>query len=542
MKYFTFNCGCKFPLIEEGEDLSTNKLDFDIDFKNLNLECKNTWNTLCEGNTKGCFQLESRLGQSMSKKLGPSNIEELSALISIMRPGCLEAVRDGKTVSNHFIDKKNNKETVDYFHSSLEPILSTTYGEMIYQEQAMEIAQKLAGFDLQEADKLRKAIGKKNASEMSKIKESFIRGCDGLKIVNNEEAEQIFGWIEKSQRYSFNKSHAVSYAFNAYLSAYAKTHFPKIFFASCLKHAKDKIDPQQEIKELVKNATDMNIKINVPDLRLLNQFFTIHKDIIYFGLTDIKGVGKSVFEKILNIINQKTLYEISWLGVCIKLLTNINSTASKALIMAGAMDYYEISRTRMLFEYEIISQLTKKEIEYIDSIDYQGFDLIQVLNLLIKKPRLTKNRISIISSMIDTLLKPPYSMEDKIELVCDNETELLGINLTYCKVDSYDISMTNMTCKDFKSNRVSNIKDIIIAGEIDGINIIKIKNGQNKGKDMAFISIKDHSGYLDCLIFFSDQLSLYRNQLFMGNILIFKGKRSTKKNDLIIEKCYVPST
>ncbi|MFN9900860.1 MAG: DNA polymerase III subunit alpha, partial [bacterium] len=109
------------------------------------------------------------------------------------------------------------------------------------------------------------------------------------------EAEQIFGWIEKSQRYSFNKSHAVSYAMNAYLSAYAKAHFPKIFFASYLRFAKDKIDPQDEIKALVQNASEMEINVVTPDLRNLNKYFILKNDKIYFGLTDIKGVGDSVY-------------------------------------------------------------------------------------------------------------------------------------------------------------------------------------------------------------------------------------------------------
>ena len=134
---------------------------FKFDFENIDLECQKTWDLIGSGNTKGVFQLESRLGQSMAKKLKPENIEQLSALISIMRPGCLEAIRDGKSVSNHFIDKKNGLESVDYFNKALEPILNKTYGEMIYQEQAMEIAKVIAGFDLQEADLLRKAIGKK---------------------------------------------------------------------------------------------------------------------------------------------------------------------------------------------------------------------------------------------------------------------------------------------------------------------------------------------------------------------------------------------
>ena len=130
-KYFEYKkCGCKFALDEN------DNIIFDPDITKINLECKATWDLISSGNTKGCFQLESRLGRSMAKKLKPHNMEQLSGLLSILRPGCLEAMRDNKSVSNHYIDKKNGIEPIDYFHKSLEPILKTTYGEMIYQEQA----------------------------------------------------------------------------------------------------------------------------------------------------------------------------------------------------------------------------------------------------------------------------------------------------------------------------------------------------------------------------------------------------------------------
>lgn len=245
MKKFQYSCGCSFDL-----DDSDNKkvLSFDPTIEHINLDCEKTWNLIGDGNTKGIFQLESRLGRSIAKKLKPENIEQLSALIAILRPGTLEAIRDGKTVTNHYIDRKNGQESVDIFHKALEPVLKTTYGEMIYQEQAMEIAKTVAGFNLQEADMLRKAIGKKKPEEMAKVRTKFLEGTKKLNILNDNEAEQVFGWIEKSQRYSFNKSHSVSYAINAYLSAYAKAHFPRVFFAAYLRFAKDKIDPREEIK------------------------------------------------------------------------------------------------------------------------------------------------------------------------------------------------------------------------------------------------------------------------------------------------------
>lgn len=202
MKKLQYACGCSFDVIDEKEQY----IDFDPINHPINFNCPKTWALISDGNTKGCFQLESRLGRSMAKKLKPENIEQLSALISILRPGCLEAVRDGKTVSTHYIDKKNGQESVDYYHPALEQTLQKTYGEMIYQEQAMEIAKNIAGFNLQEADMLRKAIGKKKPEEMAKVKSKFLDGSNKLGIVSNSEAEEIFGWIEKSQRYSFNKS------------------------------------------------------------------------------------------------------------------------------------------------------------------------------------------------------------------------------------------------------------------------------------------------------------------------------------------------
>jgi len=351
-EFLTFECGCRFPV--STLDNGGKSIKFDPNIESMNLDCSKTWDLISSGNTKGCFQLESRLGQAMAKKLKPENIEQLSALISILRPGCLEAIRDGKSVSNHYIDKKNGQESVDYFHSGLETALKSTYGEMIYQEQAMEIAQTIAGFDLKEADMLRKAIGKKKPEEMAKVKSKFLEGSKQTKIVSEDQAEEIFGWIEKSQRYSFNKSHAVSYAINGYLSAYAKAHFPRIFFASYLRFAKDKIDPQQEIKELIRNANEMDINVYIADFRNLNEFFLIKDKNIYFGLTDIKGVGASVFKKMVELTTNIDVGSLTWPQMCASILMNINSTACKALISSGAFDYFKKSRTSMLFEYEIL--------------------------------------------------------------------------------------------------------------------------------------------------------------------------------------------
>ena len=536
-KKYQYSCGCSFDMSQFDDQT---KIKFDSRIENINLDCSRTWDLISDGNTKGCFQLESRLGRSMAKKLKPENIEQLSALISIMRPGCLEAIRDGKSVSNHYIDKKNGLESVDYFHSCLESVLKNTYGEMVYQEQAMEITKVIAGFDLQEADMLRKAIGKKKPEEMAKVKSKFLEGSKKLDIVSIDEAEQIFGWIEKSQRYSFNKSHSVSYAINAYLSAYAKAHFPKIFFASYLRFAKDKIDPQAEIKELVQNANEMDVSVHTPDIRNLNEFFILKNDKIYFGLTDIKGVGKSVYEKLITISQIFNFQEINWLKYLFLVLNNINSTAAKALIQSGALSFIPMTRNKMLFEYNLINSLTKKEIENIISNIDKCDSIKKCLELLLTLSRINKNRKKIVEDLIRSSMFPPYSLDDTAEWLSDSEDTLLGCSITCSKIDMYDISMTNISCRELKNTTAK--ENLILGAEIDFINITKTKSGKNPGAEMAFLTMTDTTGSVDSVVFFPEKYKEYKNLLFQGNIIIVKGTKSKNGDGLIVEKAYIAKT
>jgi DNA polymerase-3 subunit alpha len=413
---------------------------------------------------------------------------------------------------------------------------------MIYQEQAMQIAKDIAGFDLKEADMLRKAIGKKKPEEMAKIKTKFIEGAKNSNIITEKQAEEIFSWIEKSQRYSFNKSHSVSYAINGYLSAYAKAHFPRIFFSSYLKYAKDKIDPQQEIKELVRNANEMDIVVKNPDFRLLNRFFTLKDQDIYFGLTDIKGVGQSVFDKIKELEKIHDISKLNWLETLIKILLKINSTASKALISCGALDYFKKNRTEMLFEYDICSSLTKKELEKFENLltEYKSLNIKTIIELMISNKFTTKKRLEVLNNIVTTINKPPYSLIDKIEWLSDSENNLLGVAISCSKLDTYDITMTNCDCKTFKNSHVSD--KIILAGEIMNINTIKTKSGKNPGQEMSFVSIEDQTGYLDSVIFFPEAWTKYKTHIFNGNILIFIGNKAKTKDGFIVEKCFIPRT
>jgi DNA polymerase-3 subunit alpha len=473
----------------------------------------------------------------MAKKLKPENIEQLSALISIMRPGCLEAYRDGKSVSNHYIDKKNKNEAVDFFHPALESILSTTYGEMVYQEQAMQICQKIANFDLTEADQLRKAIGKKKPEEMVKIKKLFLQKSEASNILSKSESEELFGWIEKSQRYSFNKSHAVSYAYNAYLSAYAKAHFPIEFFASYLKFAKDKIDPLKEIQELVSNANEMNISVHLPSIaKPEKEFFIDNDNKIWFGLTNIKGLGDSVYYKLKEILSHHNIEDKSFLYIYCNILRNINSAACKGLICSGAIPNGTISRTKMLFYYEILNNLTDRENDTISKIS-DDFSIEKILSMLLESNsiKLTAKRKQAILSLINTIKNPPYSLEDSAEWLANNEKFYLGASITCHRIDGCDIYSANVECKDLSQGTKTKIP--ILGAEIADINVIRTKRGVNPGQEMAFIKVTDSTGSTD-LVIFPEEYIKYKELLIDGNTLLIKLDKSKDKETFIIKQCW----
>jgi DNA polymerase III subunit alpha len=546
MSKFGFSCGCRFNAIDKDH------IDFKPNVESLRLDCDKAWDLICEGNTKGCFQLESRLGQSLAKKTKPRTIEELSALVSIMRPGCMEAMVENKSLTNHYIDRKHGREAVDYFHPSLEEILSETYGILVYQEQSMQIARKIAGFDLQEADVLRKAIGKKKVSEMAKVKRMFLSGAKSQGLVTDEQAEEIFGWIEKSQRYSFNKSHAVSYAMNAYLSAYAKAHFDKQFFTSYLFYSKEKAAPHEEISELIGNAKLMNIDVMPPDIRKCNKNFMLDEDNIYFGLSDIKNVGEKVIEKIQQSIAEvssdldKEINKWTWLEFLAFFSKKVNSSAMKSMISVGAISFINSNRTKMLYEYECISKLTAKELTWLKNYlthkeSCEGLELVEVLSMMSASPIgrsgaiASKRRLSPFLEIVKSLQNPPFKLQDFPEWVASKEESLLGISLTCTKVDGCDTSSSNCCCRDIVNKNIPDYP--LVAIQVNSVREITIKNGANRGNRMAFVEVSDSSASLDCVIF-SDSWHKFSGLLSEGNTVMIGGKKNRDEDGLVIEKVW----
>ncbi len=204
MEKYIFPCGCELPIL--GPPVGKSKIPrVKIDFYHLNLKCPGTWKLLQDGLTQGIFQVETQLGRQWCKKILPNAINDMAAIGSLVRPGCLRALTNGKSMTQHYADRKNNNEEVASFHPIIDECLKDTYNLLVYQEQAIAITVKAAGFSEAEADNLRRAIGKKIASEMAKVKTMFIEKAETFKVLTKEQAEEVFGWIEQSQRYSFNK-------------------------------------------------------------------------------------------------------------------------------------------------------------------------------------------------------------------------------------------------------------------------------------------------------------------------------------------------
>ena len=536
-----YECGCSFEENEKG-------VVFDPDITSIPLDCSATWSLICEGNTKGVFQLESQLGRSLAKQTKPRDIEELSDLIAIMRPGCLEAMVKGKSLTMHYIDRKHLRESEEYLHDSLKPILRSTHGILVYQEQAILIATEIAGFDLQEADILRKAIGKKKADVMAKVKKTFIEKASEKGIVSKEQAEEIFSWIEKSQRYSFNKSHSVSYAYNAYMTAYCKVHFPHQFFTAYLKNAVGKPDTFWEVNELVNNAKIMDIMVMPPSIINMNEEFKLIGKCPTYGLTNIKNVGSSVFKKMKNHIedNQINILECDWDCMLLLVAPHVNKKAFESLILAGAFDLFKISRSKMQHQFNIIKELTKREMEWVIELKKRNNDLSasQCIAMLIEeseintgrsRPIFRTDRIPAVKDLLGTFENPGYELYDAPSWIAKIEKELLGISLTCTKVDEYDTGKSNCTCKEYFDG-FNSTHGIVLAVQIDSVREWKIKKGRAKGMNMGFLTVSDTTCSLDNVTAFSDEWEKYKGLLKEGNTLLLRGSRDKNRGSFLIKR------
>ena len=504
-----------------------------------------TWNLFKEGRTKGIFQLESNLGRAWSKRLQPTNIEELSALIALIRPGSLKAISDGKSMTQHYVDRKSGLDVVKYLHESLQDTLETTKGVLIYQEQSMRIAQDLAGFNLKEADVLRKAIGKKKADLMAKVRTDFLAGCERVGKVDTNTSEEIFGWIEKSSRYSFNKSHAVCYAINSYKSAWFKANYTKQFFLSYLTYANEKQDPHQEVYELVSEAKLFDIEVKLPTLNNWDTNFFIQGSKIYFGIKDVKSLTGVNGDKVIKAINDApSTKDFNWMDILIYLSPNINSTGFKALCSIGFFStrHTGVSRNKALYEYLIFKNLTKAELKWVTE-NYKSKKWKTLKDCFVDLAPTKKegggtskiDRKQVIENEIHFLENPPYSLDDDPDWIIEQEKKFLGCPVSLSKVDSSDTSHSNTTCKEILDGKQG--KNICIVANVSRLMEHTCKKGKSKGKKMCFLTLEDETCSIDNVVVFPETREKNVFILDEGVNLLFCGEVE-KNGSFIIEKIH----
>ena len=309
-----------------------------LDIDNLKLDDEKTFKLFAEGKMTGVFQLESRVAQSTSRSLKPKRFEDIVALVALIRPGPL-----GAGMHNEFADRANNRKEIEYLHNDLESILNETYGVILYQEQVMQIAEKIAGFNLQEADNLRVAMGKKIPKVMEEQRKKFTDGAVS-KNYSEQFAIELFDQIAYFAGYGFNKSHSVPYALLAYQTAYLKANYPAEYIAACLTAVKRDKD---RTAIFLSEARDMGVKVSTPDINLSSSDFTVNDNEILFGLSAVRNVGDITADKI--VLERESNGDFESIEDFLSRIDSrsLNKRGVEALIQGGGLDKFGLTRKGM---------------------------------------------------------------------------------------------------------------------------------------------------------------------------------------------------
>ncbi|MFZ0412314.1 MAG: DNA polymerase III subunit alpha, partial [Candidatus Acidiferrales bacterium] len=291
------------------------------------------------GDTTGIFQFESHGMRDILKRYQPTRLEDLTALNALYRPGPIQG-----GMIDDFIARKHGKKKVAYDLPELEEILAETWGVILYQEQVMQIANRLAGFSLGDADILRRAMGKKKADEMAAQREKFLAGCAARKVPA-KKAEKIFDLMAEFAGYGFNKSHSCAYAYLAFQTAYLKTHYPVEFMAAMLTSETGNTD---KVVKYINEARSMGITVLPPDVNSSALYFTPVGDNIRFGLTAIKNVGENTVRGILAA--REALGAFTEFFPFVESIDSrlLNKRVLESLVRAGALDGLGAHRAQMV--------------------------------------------------------------------------------------------------------------------------------------------------------------------------------------------------
>tara|TARA_B100000963_G_scaffold205120_1_gene178583 strand:- start:556 stop:2583 length:2028 start_codon:yes stop_codon:yes gene_type:complete len=459
------------------------KKDKDFNIDKINYEDKKVFELLSSGNTVGLFQIESSGMREALKHMKPNHIEDIIALVALYRPGPMSNIPT-------YNDCKHGKQKPDYLHPLLEDILKPTYGVIIYQEQVMQIAQKLSGFTAGQADILRRAMGKKKRSELEKQKQNFIAGAVNNGI-SKDVAAGIFLKIEPFAEYGFNKSHAAAYAIISYQTAYLKTYHPKEFIAASMTMD---ISNQNKLSEFYEELKRLNIEIVRPDINQCFADFRTEDGKFFYALGGIKAVG---FEAVSNIVQERVS---KGPFKSIKDFLNrvnpkdINKLQLEGLVKAGAFD--SLNENRQSLFNSIPNFITKSK------------------NIFENK---SANQIDLFGENSNEENEIIISINDwKFEERLSKEFESVGFFISDHPLNQFKDVFDDYNIYDYqKFNSQDELKETNIAATL-----LKIQERKTaKGNPYAVLKLTDLASVFELFIF-SDILELNREILKEGNSFI----------------------
>lgn len=485
-----------------------------VDVYNLPLDDKKTFDLLGKAETTGVFQLESSGMKRYIRELKPTSVDDVAVMVALYRPGPMQFI-------DSFIARKNGRERIEYPHEMTKNALEVTYGIPVYQEQVMQISKDMAGFTGGEADKLRKAMGKKIAALMADMKVKFIKGSvhNG---VTETDAQKVFSMLEDFAAYGFNKSHAVCYAMIAYQTAYLKAHYPECFMAALLTSDLDDIE---RIAIEIEECSRMGIEVLPPDVNESFVDFGVVKDTsnIRFGLAAIKNIGETParvvyrerkargkFKSFEDFVDRMTKTDVA--GAPEEQgRTVLNKKVLEALVKSGALDSL-IERNKILEGMEIIVKRIQDTNKQIKSSQIGLFG--EVLSGGIEVGRLDLPEVAEATSNQKLVWEKEhlgiYLSEHPLKEVAGKLAQV-----TSCPLGELDLSMEG--------------KRLRLGGMITTVKRINTKNGS----PMAFATLEDTSGKAEALIF--PKLLETTGDLWVADrVVMINGKISTKDNEVKI--------
>jgi DNA-directed DNA polymerase III PolC len=441
----------------------------------------------------GCFQIEAETNFKVCRKVKPKNLEELSGVLALARPGALEFVDQYANFTNNNV--------YEPIHPFFDSVLNSSGGVALYQEQLMKMSHKI-GFTLDEAEVLRRIVGKKKVEEVKKWKEKI---SDKIKENNlaPEIGDILWRILENSANYSFNKSHSVSYAALAACTVYLKFKYPKEFFLALLEMTKHEPAPLEEISKIQKELRHFGIKLLGPHILKSETDFSIEDNNIRFGLSSIKGISEKTMEKLKNFkSNQSNKFEVFQAAK----EAGISIGVVSALIQAGALDGFSASRSRVVLEAQLWNLLTEKE--KILSMQYgpeEGYDLLKT----IKKLSQTKNengklliketRLATIKNKYDSYLKI-YQQNNKSESFANwfYENKLLGYSYDNTLINIFKPKLPSLV-SSAEINQIENNSIIFMVGKVEEVSQWVSKN--EKKTRVFKMTLSDEYGTLSVLMF-----------------------------------------